>query len=159
MGGVSGWLIIGLSAVSLGSAAPPVAPSRPVQVAQAYGPVATSPYGQPAYSQPVSSAWETYKTRLAILARQQGVRPQTVQAYVPGLQINQRVIDLVRDDVTVAPLPSWRTGYHDLLWRKLTQFLHLSPPERFTVEFQKRLVLPHARRFAAGEKDRAKAHR
>ena len=98
MGGVSSWLLITLSAVSLGSAAAPVAPSKPVQLAQAYGPVATTPYGQPAYSPPASSAWETYKRRLAILAGQQGVRPQTIQAYVPNLQINERVIELERTE-------------------------------------------------------------
>jgi membrane-bound lytic murein transglycosylase B len=96
--GVSGWLVIGVSAVSLGAATPPTALSQPVEVAQAYGPVAPSPYGQSAYPQPVSSAWETYKTRLAILARQQGVRPQTVQAYVPGLQVSERVIEFERTE-------------------------------------------------------------
>jgi lytic murein transglycosylase len=91
-------LLIGLSAVWLGSAAPPVAEPKPVQIAQAYGPVATTPYGQPAYSPPASSSWETYKRRLAILAGQQGVRPQTIQAYVPSLQINERVIELERTE-------------------------------------------------------------
>jgi lytic murein transglycosylase len=41
-----------------------------------------------------SGAWDTYKYRLSLLARQQGVRPQTIQANVPGLSINQRVIQL-----------------------------------------------------------------
>jgi lytic murein transglycosylase len=36
--------------------------------------------------------WETYKVRLAALARQQGVREATIQANVPRLAINQRVI-------------------------------------------------------------------
>jgi lytic murein transglycosylase len=63
----------------------------------------TSTYGQPAYAQPayaapVRSAWDTYKLRLAILARQQGVRDSTIQANVPGLTLNQRVIDLERTE-------------------------------------------------------------
>ena len=95
MGGVTGWAaVIGLSAVSLGSAAPPAAPEKPVQLAQA----SPSPYVPTTYAQPQSSAWQTYKTRLAILAGQQGVRPATIQAYVPNLDINQRVIDLERTE-------------------------------------------------------------
>ncbi|MEO6433965.1 MAG: lytic murein transglycosylase [Sphingomicrobium sp.] len=35
-----------------------------------------------------ASYWETYKVRLAILARNAGVRPATVAANVPGLAIN-----------------------------------------------------------------------
>ena len=89
MGGVSSWVLIGLSAASLGS---PSAPEKAVQVAQ------LSPYPQLAPTQPASSAWQTYKTRLAILAGQQGVRPATIQQYVPGLDINQRVIDLERTE-------------------------------------------------------------
>ena len=98
MAGVSGWVLIGMSAVSLSSAVPPDPRSREPQLAQAYGPVATTPYGQPAYSQPAPSSWEIYKTRLAILARQKGVRPETVQTYVPALQVNQRVIELERTE-------------------------------------------------------------
>jgi membrane-bound lytic murein transglycosylase B len=95
--GLNGWLFVAFSGASLSSAATPsVTPSKAeapaVQLAQAYPTPAYS------YAQPVSSAWETYKTRLAILARQQGVRPATVQAYVPNLTINERVIDLERTE-------------------------------------------------------------
>ena len=55
-------------------------------------------YGQPAYPQSAyvqpASAWDTYKLRLSMLARQQGVREATIQSTIPGLDINQRVIDL-----------------------------------------------------------------
>src|SRR4029079_12882146 len=44
------------------------------------------------------SAGEPGERRLAILAGQQGVRPQTIQAYVPNLQINERVIELERTE-------------------------------------------------------------
>jgi membrane-bound lytic murein transglycosylase B len=90
---MSGWWFVGLSAVSLGSSAAPVAvrksatPST-VQLAQTY---ATPTYG---YAQPQRSAWDTYKLRLSILARQQGVRDSTIQANVPNLSINQRVISM-----------------------------------------------------------------
>jgi lytic murein transglycosylase len=59
----------------------------------------TYTYGQPVYAaQPPRSAWDTYKIRLAILAKQQGVREDTIQANVPDLSINQRVIDLERSE-------------------------------------------------------------
>ncbi|MES2137619.1 MAG: lytic murein transglycosylase [Pseudomonadota bacterium] len=99
---MSGWTFVGLSAAALGSATAPVtvhdhASPAAAQLAQAYA--AGQPvYGQPAYAYPQASPWETYKIRLAALARQQGVRPTTIQANVPGLSINQRVIELERTE-------------------------------------------------------------
>lgn len=83
MGGLSSWILVSLSAASVGSAS-----------AQ----VTSYTYAQPAYSRPVSSPWTTYKQRLAILARQQGVRESTIQQNVPGLDLNQRVIELERTE-------------------------------------------------------------
>jgi lytic murein transglycosylase len=80
--GLSGWIFVGLAVVPLGSA---------TEIAQAQ----TYAYPQPI---PARSAWDTYKLRLAILARQQGVRDSTIQANVPNLTINQRVIDLERTE-------------------------------------------------------------
>ena len=91
VGHLSGWTLVGLSAVSLGSAAAPVTP--PAQFAQGY-PAQSYPYRQPVYSVPTASPWETYKVRLAALARQQGVSSATVQANVPNLSVNRRVIEL-----------------------------------------------------------------
>jgi lytic murein transglycosylase len=94
---MSGWMFVGLSAASLGSAAAPVAvhhnTSPPnVQLAQTY---ATPAYG---YTQPARSAWDTYKLRLTILARRQGVSEATIQANVPNLSINQRAIEMERTE-------------------------------------------------------------
>ena len=83
MGGLSSWILVSLSVASVGSAS-----------AQ----VTTYPYSQPAYSQPVASPWTTYKQRLAILARQQGVRESTIQQNVPDLDLNQRVIEMERTE-------------------------------------------------------------
>jgi membrane-bound lytic murein transglycosylase B len=80
--GLNGWIFVGLAAVSLGSA-------TATTQAQTYA------YPQPA---PTRSVWDTYKLRLAILARQQGVRDSTIQANVPNLNINQRVIELERTE-------------------------------------------------------------
>ena len=99
MSGVSGWMWIGLLAASLGSAATPVVEQKPAEEPRALLAQAAIPPYQPAtYSAPAPSAWETYKTRLAYIARQQGVRPQTIQAYVRGLDVNQRVIELERSE-------------------------------------------------------------
>ena len=96
MAGMISWLFIGASAASVASATTPAlqpsAPSaRPIELAQTYVPL------QPQYA-PVRSAWDTYKSRLAILAAQQGVRQSTIQANVPGLTINQRAIDMERTE-------------------------------------------------------------
>jgi peptidoglycan lytic transglycosylase B len=79
LAGMSGWIFLAASAVSLDAA------------------VAQSPtYAYPPAMYPATpqSAWDTYKIRLAALARQQGVRETTIQANVPDLTINQRVIEL-----------------------------------------------------------------
>lgn len=81
LGGSRSWIWVGLLAVPLSSA-----------TAQTYT------YGQPAYATPVTSAWDTYKVRLAALARQQGVHESTIQANVPGLEINRQVIALERSE-------------------------------------------------------------
>ena len=82
---MNGWGIIGMAAVSLGSATPPA------QLAQAD--VTT-----PAYAPAPMDAWYGYKLRLAALARQQGVSEATIQANVLGLTVNQRVIELERTE-------------------------------------------------------------
>jgi lytic murein transglycosylase len=96
---MAGWIWVALSAVSIGSAAAPVAGQRqpdakPVQLAQTYAPAQS--YAQPARA--AASPWDTYKERLAALARLQGVREATIRANVPDLTINQRVIELERTE-------------------------------------------------------------
>jgi membrane-bound lytic murein transglycosylase B len=49
-----------------------------------------------------TSAWDTYKLRLSILARQQGVSPQTVATYVPGLSINNTAIRMEATEPSAA---------------------------------------------------------
>src|SRR5258708_17821764 len=93
---MDGWGIVGLAAVSLFSAAAPDvdrSQSPTVQLAQVNG-------LEPAYSQPVNAIdpWYGYKLRLAALARQQGIRETTIEANVPNLGVNQRVIELERTE-------------------------------------------------------------
>jgi len=80
--GVGAWTWIGLSAGALSQAYP-----QPQPVVQ-------SPYNPPAYAIPLTSPWQQYKIRLIALARLQGIRESTIQATIPGLEINQRVIAL-----------------------------------------------------------------
>jgi lytic murein transglycosylase len=45
-----------------------------------------------------SDAWEGYKLRLEVLARQEGVRDATIQANLPNLTKNDRIIELERTE-------------------------------------------------------------
>ena len=84
----SGWVIVGLMFASPGLADPSPHVAL-LGLAQASG------LG-PSYPQSVApmDAWYGYKLRLSALARQQGVRETTIQANVPGLTKNERVIQL-----------------------------------------------------------------
>jgi lytic murein transglycosylase len=101
---VKGWLVVGLSGMSLGSAAahtgvtraPQADAARPVRTAQGYPPLTPYAYPRPAYVTPARSGWDQHKLRLAALARAQGVREATIQAVVPYLRPNQRVMELDR---------------------------------------------------------------
>jgi len=95
---MNGWGILVTAAVgALPATTPSEAPTARIEVAQvsglepAYTPVARQ-------TAPAPDAWTTYKQRLAILARQQGVRDATVQANVPGLTVNDRIIELERTE-------------------------------------------------------------
>ncbi len=89
MSGISSWLWVAASAASIGSAAP-----------VATAPVGTAPgvASSAAVAQSSYYSWETYKVRLAALARLQGVREATIRTYVPTLDKNERVIDLERTE-------------------------------------------------------------
>ena len=87
---MSSWIWVAASAASIGSAAPQSVADgvrSPTVVAASATASQYSDYN-----------WDTYKTRLASLARLQGVRESTIQAYVPGLGMNSRVIDLERTE-------------------------------------------------------------
>jgi len=87
LSGISTWLLVSASAASIGSAAAPDAGQPSAVPLLAAATQATS-----------AESWDTYKVRLAALARLQGVRESTIQANVPGLQINDRVIELERTE-------------------------------------------------------------
>ena len=73
-----------------------VAPNpMPMQVAQ---PATPNPYWRNA-----ETGFEGYKPRLMQIARSAGVREATIQAYVPGLRLNRRAIELDRAQAPVSP--------------------------------------------------------
>ena len=80
-----GWRLLGVAGIAFNFASPCAA-----QYSQTYG--------QPTYSAAPVSAWDGYKLRLAALARQQGVREATIQANIPDLKVNDRVIELERTE-------------------------------------------------------------
>ncbi|MFL6848571.1 MAG: lytic murein transglycosylase, partial [Sphingomicrobium sp.] len=89
---------------------------RPVQVAQTYA------YPQPTYATPLVSPWQAHKQRLAALARAQGVRESTIQAVIPALQVNQRVMELDRAQRPTAS-SNYVQNYRSYLDRHITSSL------------------------------------
>jgi lytic murein transglycosylase len=126
---ISGWITAGVAAMALGPATAQVdplaplptraqaAPARPASVlpAQPRPQVVTTaqvtPY-QPTYSAPTS--FQAYSTYLAARARREGVREGTIQAVIPYLRFNSRVVELDRAQQPTSParssgyLPSFR---------------------------------------------------
>ena len=88
--GLNGWGVVSLSVLSLASAPS----SNPAAPAAALG-AQLAGYADPAVS---SAPWAPYKIRLAVLARQQGVSQATIEGNVPGLRVNDRVIELERTE-------------------------------------------------------------
>ena len=85
------WLWVAASAASVASSAVSDG-QQPLQPSSTAVPMVASAQASAAYS------WDMYKTRLAALARAQGVRESTIEANVPGLTMNDRVIELERTE-------------------------------------------------------------
>jgi membrane-bound lytic murein transglycosylase B len=91
-------LSTGLGCAALSAAALATPASSPLGLAQAYQ------ASQPAYNPSAfQTAWQQEKARLAALARSQGVRESTIQAVMPTLQANSRVIQLDRAQRPTGP--------------------------------------------------------
>lgn len=96
------WIWVGLAAVALGPAAaqyqPPQYQPPPPRVLVSPPAAVTvhrsQPFAQPAYTAP--TGFEAYKIWLIGRARREGVRETTIQATIPGLQLNSRAIELDR---------------------------------------------------------------
>src|SRR5574338_120809 len=106
-----GWAIIAMTAAAVGSAAPdgPSTPAALPGLAQAAG--------------QASSPFEQYKAYLAGRARSAGVRQVTIQAVIPYLRLNQRVMDLDRDQRPTSTSYSGPPSFRPYLDRHITTSL------------------------------------
>lgn len=110
------WIAVGIVALSLQSASTQVDPLAPMPAQPVPQRQQLVPQPRPAAVQQVVRAaptgFEAYKLWLAQRARNAGVRPATVQAVVPQLQLNRRVIELDRaqrpTSTRSGDLPSFR---------------------------------------------------
>ena len=99
----SGWIMAGTGALALGPAVAQVDPLAPLsqqpQRAQP-APAVIRPAPPPTYIVPprvaAPTGFEAYKPRLVALARSQRVREATIQAVIPYLRLNGRVMELDR---------------------------------------------------------------
>ena len=90
---------VGLALVTTASAqVDPLAPlPQPAVPASSPPPRPMVPTYQPSFVQPTAmTGFESYKARLAALARSGGVREATIASIIPALQVNSRVIRLDR---------------------------------------------------------------
>ena len=106
---MSGWGLVGLTAIAFGPATANVEPRsrQPIQSSQAVKMAATQAVtSSAAAAQYRPTGWEAYKVWLMGRARQAGIREATIRANVPGLQLKPRVMELDR-----AQQPRPATGY------------------------------------------------
>jgi lytic murein transglycosylase len=87
---MNSWVWIAASTVSIGSASPELS-AQATEPAQLAVPLAAS-------LQSTAYGWDTYKVRLASLARLQGVHESTIQANVPTLSVNESAIEMERTE-------------------------------------------------------------
>jgi len=90
--------------------------------AQLQSPPSPVIYSQPPYAAPQLTAWEAHKQRLAALARQQRVRESTIQAVIPSLEVNRRVMELDRAQRPTAS-SNYVQNYRPYLDRHITSSL------------------------------------
>jgi membrane-bound lytic murein transglycosylase B len=110
-------IMAAMGALALGPANAQVDPLAPLLQGQALQ-AQPRPTSQPVVIQPAQTivtrpvyaaptGFEGYKLRLAALARSQGVRESTIQAHVPGLDLNSRAIQLDRSQPGGPPNSSY----------------------------------------------------
>jgi len=118
LGGI-GWTFLGFAAATVGSATAEIRPSgaekEPRQLAQTYG--------FPSYAQPRTNPFEQYKAYLIGRARSAGVREATIQAVIPSLRLNPRVMELDREQRPTATSQSAPASFGSYLNRHITTSL------------------------------------
>ena len=102
MHAIGGWFLASLASVAMASAQPRADPLAPIPqaprptAAPTVKATATAPAAATQAYVAVPNGFESYKVRLAGLARARGVREPTIQANVYPLRLNSRVMDLDR---------------------------------------------------------------
>jgi membrane-bound lytic murein transglycosylase B len=91
--------------------------SKPVEVAAAQS------YGYPVATAQRASPFEQYKAYLAGKARSSGVREATIQAVIPSLQLNQRVMELDRSQRPASTSSDSTPSFGPYLSRHITTSL------------------------------------
>jgi lytic murein transglycosylase len=89
-------------------------------------PVAPAPimqYSAPPLSSPAQVSFAAYKTRLSALARSAGVREATIQAVIPFLQLNSRVVELDRAQRPISTGTSAPSSFGPYIGRHITRSL------------------------------------
>ena len=115
--------MVGASLMASASAqVDPLAPLPPAQPVQRAAVPAPTPISNPApANQP--TGFEAYKLRLAALARRDGVREATIQAVMPSLRVNNRVVELDRAQRPTASSNSAPSSFGPYLNRHITSSL------------------------------------
>ena len=80
-------------------------------------------YSPPPLASPVQTGFAGYKSRLAALARSAGVREATIQAVVPYLSVNNRVIELDRAQRPTSTSGSAPSSFGPYINRHITSSL------------------------------------
>jgi lytic murein transglycosylase len=111
--------VVALAAASPASAqVDPLAPLVPAAV-------------QPSYTA-APTGFEAYKLYLMGLARSQGVRESTIRAYIPGLDLNRRVMDLDRSQPGGPPNSSYIPPFSPYQRRHVTPSLIRRGQDRYS---------------------------
>ncbi len=106
------WKAATLAVAALGSASAQVDPLAPLAQPAA---------AQQSYAAP--TGFEGYKLYLAALARREGIRESTIQAHVPGLDLNSRAIQLDRSQPGGPPNSSYIPPFSPYQRRHVTPSL------------------------------------
>ena len=125
---MTGWIVAGAGALALGPAVAqvdPLAPLSPNRPATNPTPIIASSQPRPFPAAPAATptGFEAYKLFLAARARREGVREATIQAVVPHLQVNHRVMELDRAQRPTPASADYAQSFGPYLNRHITTSL------------------------------------
>lgn len=115
--------LLGAVALALMGSGAQVDPLAPLPAAPPPAVRQVPQYSPPPLGTPAQSGFAGYKTRLAGLARSAGVREATIQAVVPYLAVNSRVMELDREQRPTSTSGSAPSSFGPYLNRHITRSL------------------------------------